>query len=164
MKPISLLILGIYLLAGCNSAAPPSHFNHVMLYVSDLDRSLDFYTAAFDVDITDKVNQLRITPEEGEQQLVEVNMAFLRFPGQNFVLELSENPSDDTDGRSPLFQHIGIDVNDIESSEGRLLAAGAVSRGPVQVVRANDIVAKNAFYTGPDGELIELMQILEGEF
>ena len=135
-----------------------------MLYVADLDKSISFYTAAFDLEITGRVTELRILPANETQTTVEVNMAFLRFPSQDFVLEIGQNTADDSDGVSPSYQHLGIDVENIEEAEKRLLAAGAKLVSPVQQVSANEIVARNSFYTGPDGEVIELMQIMEGDF
>ena len=46
----------------------------------------------------------------------------------------------------------------------RLRAAGGRDFSGIRTVRANDIVARNAFFRGPDGELVELMQVLRGEF
>lgn len=165
-RPVTLACLIILCLAGCsqkNSRLSP-RFNHVMLYVADLDKSISFYTAAFDLEVTGRVTELRILPADGSEMTVEVNMAFLRFPGQDFVLEIGQNTARDSDGVSPSYQHLGIDVANIEAAEKRLLEAGAKPVSPIQQVSANDIVARNSFYTGPDGEVIELMQIMEGDF
>ncbi len=157
----ALLLLCLLIMTSCQPPSP--RFNHVMLYVSDLERSVEFYTSAFELDV-ERVTELHILPEEGEERFAEVRMALLRFPDQNFILEISENDAGDTDKLSPLFQNIGIDVNDINDAEKRLLKAGARIVNPIQEVRANDVEVYNAFYAGPDGESIELMQVVKGEF
>jgi predicted enzyme related to lactoylglutathione lyase len=91
-------------------------------------------------------------------------MAFLKFPGQEFVLELSEQQLA-ADGPAPFYQHLGIDVPDIEAAATRVQEAGARDFTGIQTVRATGgIVAQNAFFRGPDGEILELMQMIEGEF
>jgi catechol 2,3-dioxygenase-like lactoylglutathione lyase family enzyme len=155
------LFISLVLLSACQNQGP--RFNHVMLYVSDLDRSIEFYTSAFDLEV-ERVDQMRRTTPEGDEELVEVNMAFLRFPGRDFVLEIAQNTAGDSDRLSHSFQHIGVDVRDIEQADRRVLAAGAESYSPVRTAQANGTVVRLAFYTGPDGEIIELIQVLEGEF
>ena len=55
-------------------------FNHVMLYVSDLEASVGFYTKAFDLKVTNRLDSLHITQPDGSKVDAEVNMAFLKFP------------------------------------------------------------------------------------
>jgi len=144
-----------------NKAVSP-RFNHVMLYVSDLDASIEFYTEALDVQVTGRVNSITRITDEGENTSP-VRMAFLKFPNQDFILELSER-SVDKSVKSPFFQHVGIDVLDIEGAAERMSAAGAMNFTGINHLRANDIEVYNCFFTGPDGEQIELMEIIEGEF
>ena len=81
----------------------------------------------------------------------------MKFPGQEFVLELAQGPAQS--GPSPIFQHLGVDVTDIEAAAERALAAGARNFSGVRTVRATGgVVAMNAFFLGPDGESLELMQ------
>lgn len=139
--------------------------NHVMLYVSNLDNSIAFYTRAFDLQVTNKLDTLVAMQPDGKELIRPVHMAFLKFPEQDFVFELAQQVADTT--RQPAtysFQHIGVDVVDIEASYMRAMDAGAKKLLPVRSVRARGIKAKQAFFAGPDGERIELMQILSGEF
>ena len=100
---------------------------------------------------------------DGSSQSVPVQMAFLKFPGQEFVLELSEQPVQA--GPSPWYQHLGVDVLDIEAAAERAQNAGARNYSGVRTVRGSSgVVARNAFFVGPDGELLELMEMVEGEF
>jgi catechol 2,3-dioxygenase-like lactoylglutathione lyase family enzyme len=139
--------------------------NHVMLYVSNLDNSIAFYTRAFDLKVTNKLDTLIAAQQDGTELMRTVNMAFLKFPNQDFVFELAQQVADTT--RRPAtysFQHIGVDVQDIEVAYKRAIEAGAKELLPVRKVRAKGIEAKQAFFAGPDGERIELMQIISGEF
>lgn len=139
-------------------------FNHVMLHVSDLEASIDFYTRAFGVEVTQRLNTITAVGPDGAESTNPVRMAFLKFPGQDFVLELAEQPSL-LQGPSPLFQHLGVDVVDIEAAAERARVVGVRDYSGIRTVRGNTgVVAKNAFFRGPDGELLELMQVLAGEF
>lgn len=170
-----LLAVAALLLAGALSGfalrpaptlAPPlsPRFNHVMLYVSDLEASIDFYTRAFDVALTQRLDELVVVGPDGAEASRAVRMAFLKFPGQEFVLELSEQEVP-ADGLSGLFQHLGVDVADIQAAAEQARAAGARDFSGVRTVRATGgVVARNAFFRGPDGELLELMEMVAGEF
>jgi len=146
-----------------NPALSP-RFNHVMLYVADLDASIDFYSKAFGVRVTQRLDELTVVAADGSESQRSVRMAFLKFPGQEFVLELSEQQVA-TDVPAPFYQHLGIDVADIETAAVRVQEAGARDFTGIQTVRATGgIVARNAFFRGPDGEFLELMQMIQGEF
>ena len=136
-------------------------FNHVMLYVSDLDASIEFYTEAFDIELTQRVDEITRIDSNGETSSP-VKMAFLKFPGQDFVLELAERETGAE--TSAHYQHVGIDVQDIQKASDRMASAGAKNFSGIRHLRANDTEVKNCFFNGPDGELIELMEIIEGEF
>ena len=139
-------------------------FNHVMLFVSDLEASIEFYTTAFDIEVTQRIDSITVQNFDGSEQRVPVQMAFLKFPGQEFVLELSEQ-APPVEGPGAFYQHLGVDVVDIEAAADRAVAAGARNFSGVRTVRATGgVVAMNAFFVGPDGELLELMQMVEGEF
>ncbi|MEQ8331233.1 MAG: VOC family protein [Longimicrobiales bacterium] len=147
---------------------PPSalspRFNHVMLYVSDLDASIAFYTQAFDLEVTQRIDALTVVGPDGSESRATVRMAFLKFPGQEFVFELSEQEVPAA-GASAFYQHVGVDVMDIEAAAERALAAGAREYSGVRTVRTDGgVVARNAFFRGPDGELVELMEMVAGEF
>ncbi|WKK67048.1 hypothetical protein [Lutimonas zeaxanthinifaciens] len=46
----------------------------------------------------------------------------------------------------------------------RATNAGAEVLAPIRLVQTNGIETKQAFLKGPDGEIIELMQIISGDF
>ena len=138
-------------------------FNHVMLTVANLDSSVAFYTRAFDLEVTQRITSLTVTRPDGSSAAREVKMAFLKFPGQEFVFELAERKVPD-DGISPVFQHVGVDVVDIDVAAKRVEAAGGQGFTGIAVVEGQGVKAKTAFFKGPDGENVELMQILSGTF
>lgn len=162
----ALLLLGAGLTGFAIRPAAPlqPRFNHVMLYVSDLDASIAFYTRAFDLAVTQRIDTLRVTRPDGSETTRAVRMALLKFPGQDFVYELAERRVQD-DGTSPFFQHVGVDVADIEAAAARVQAAGGRDFSGLSTVRTSGgTVARNGFFKGPDGEMVELMQVLRGEF
>jgi catechol 2,3-dioxygenase-like lactoylglutathione lyase family enzyme len=134
-------------------------FNHVMLYVTNLDSSITFYTTAFDLKVAQRIDTMRV----GTGSPRAVRMALLRFPGQEFVLELAERPAT-TGGASAFYQHLGVDVRDIAAAADRVRKAGGQEMTAVQTVYAGGTVAKNAFFRGPSGERVELMELVKGEF
>jgi len=81
------------------------------------------------------------------------------------VLELAERPAPASTGPAPYYQHVGVDVRDIAAAAERVRKAGGQSPSPIQTVSTSSgTVAKNMFFRGPSGELVELMQIVSGEF
>lgn len=160
------LILTILCAVSCTPEIPENRFrfNHVMLYVQDIDASVEFYTKAFPLQIKERIDVLTRETPDGMQD-ANVKIALLTFENQDFLLEIAEQSSfADTDGAARHYQHLGVNVLDIETAFADLLAAGATESSPIREVRANDIRVKIAFLHGPDGELIELMQVFEGSF
>ncbi len=81
-------------------------FNHVFLQVSDMERSVNFYTDAHGLKVTnDSVKNIAITLEDGTRIEQDVNIVFLKFPGQDFVFELKEEEIPDSLNFA-LFQHV----------------------------------------------------------
>ena len=157
-------IVAISAFAPAKKAPLSPRFNHVMMIVSNLDSSVAFYTAAFDVKVAQRITELSVTPPNGTPTAHTVKMALLKFPGQEFVLEMAERPAPAT-GPSPNYQHLGVDVLDIAAAAERIRKAGGRDLTPIQTVKTSTgTVAKNMFFLGPSGERVELMQIVSGEF
>lgn len=149
-----------------NQVEPNPRFNHVVLYVTDMDRSVDFYTDALGLVVHKQINELILVDEEGARRnTVSVNMSLLRLPGSKFIYELIENPIEsDIPSSHGHFQHVGIEVTDIEKSLDRAVMNGAKEATPIRTIEAGDIIAKAVSFKGPDGEQIEFMQILSGDY
>jgi len=139
-------------------------FNHVYLKVADIDRSVAFYTSAFDLELVKQIKKLKRTPEDGVATEYDISLSLLKFPGQDFVLEIGENSDLQAENSNANFTHLGIDVLNIEAASERILKAGGVLSRPLSLVETEDIKAKTMFFTGPDGETIELMQLISGDF
>jgi predicted enzyme related to lactoylglutathione lyase len=140
-------------------------FNHLYLAVHNMDSSLKFYTKAFDLKVTDRFNQLDITRTDTSSKRA-VNIVFLKFPGQDFVYELAER-SDKNDTTRPgnLFQHVGVEVKDNVIALQRAVNAGGKMYMPIRRVRTSSgLEIKQAFIKGPDGESIELTEIISGGY
>lgn len=167
MKLSALIFLAVLFVSCANPSEKilSSRINHVMLYVKDMDASVSFYTAAFDLQETNRIKQLKVTKADSSSVTRDIEIVFLKFPGQDFVYELVQNPNpNDSATIACLFQHIGVDVMDIDAALRQALAAGGTLLAPIQTVSTKDINVKQAFIAGPNGESIELMQMLTGEF
>jgi catechol 2,3-dioxygenase-like lactoylglutathione lyase family enzyme len=165
LAAFATIIIAVSAFAPAKKAALSPRFNHVMLFVSNLDSSITFYTAAFDLQVAQRITELTVTGANGTPSARPVKMALLKFPGQEFVLELSERPATTSTGPAPYYQHLGVDVRDIAAAAERVGKAGGRNPSPIQTVSTSSgTVAKNMFFRGPSGELVELMQVVSGEF
>lgn len=165
-KPISILLFCCTMLSFDTHAQNHTEkpvFNHVFLSVSDIDSSISFYTTAFNLRVTQRFEHLEISQQDKTDTL-DVKIAFLKFPEQDFVYELSER-FEDTALSSGLFQHVGIEVDNIKAVSNRLIEVGAepiISTRHIKTDGALEI--KQAFFRGPDGEQIEIIEVLKGEY
>ena len=110
------------------------------------------------------IKKLKRTLEDGQTVEQEINLALLKFPGHYFALEIGETLDSLPNNTRANYAHVGIEVEDIESASERIIKAGGLSSRPITQVETESILAKTAFFTGPDGETIELMQIISGNF
>ena len=125
-------IIAISAFAPAKKAPLSPRFNHVMMVVSNLDSSVAFYTAAFDLKVAQRITELSVTPPNGTPTAHQVKMALLKFPGQEFVLEMAERPAPAT-GPSPNYQHLGVDVRDIEAAAERVAQRSCTHGGHLQI-------------------------------
>lgn len=135
---ISIASLLVLVIASCTNNSQHQSIsprvNHVMLYVSDLEKSIQFYTQAFDFEVANRLDTLIATQPDGTELVRPVKMAFLKFPNQDFVFELSEQVADTTNRPVAfLFQHVGIDVQDIDAAYSRAMGAGAKALLPLEL-------------------------------
>lgn len=166
---LALIFFSIITLASCTEEVeyePVPRFNHVVLYVTDMDRSVAFYRDALGLEIHQEIGELIITSEGSVQSnIVSVNIVLMRLPGSKFIYELVESRMiPDSLSTGSHFQHIGIEVTDIEHSLDVAVRNGALEAIPISTIEAGDIVTKTVYFKGPDGEQIELMQILSGDY
>lgn len=119
---------------------------HTMIRVSDLERSVQFYT-----DVLGLREQRRKVLEKADATLV-----FLDDGSGHHAIELTYNH----DGRryelGNQFGHFALGVGDLEATRGELAAKGIeFSRGPYRVSEGGSMIA---FIRDPDGIEIELIE------
>lgn len=166
MKVCYSLLISFLMITSCHPNKPVSpRFNHVVIQVSNMQKSVDFYTKAFDLEVTnDSLKHVVYTLADGTQEERDINVVLLKFPNQEFVYEMSEVSEYDHSTSFDKFHHIGIDVRHIQAAFDRATNAGAEVLVPIRFVQTNGIETKQSFLKGPDGEIIELMQIISGNF
>ncbi len=120
-------------------------FHHIGLYVSDMQRSLKFYTEALGGTIT---YSFPIGPDR-EIYMVEL--------GPGAVVELIPH---ETGAENQPWAHIALWADDTRASFDRAVAHGATVRSEPREGKLGESLEQiGAFVIGPDGEVIEFMQI-----
>ena len=125
-----------------------SRFLHTMLRVTDLQRSVDFYTKLLGM----KELRRRDVPD-GKYTLV-----FVGYGDEetSAVIELTYNYGVTSYEQGTAFGHLAVGVPDVKATCDALRAAGAkITREPGPVKFGTTIIA---FVEDPDGYKIELIQ------
>lgn len=118
---------------------------HIGVIVNDVDRSIQFYTNVIGMELKrrEKLNE-------------EVELAFLAFPGsENIELELVGRGTNGLSDQG-IVNHIAFTVHNIEETLEHLKAHGVrlQDETPREILDGMKI----AFFFGPDGEKLELVQ------
>lgn len=123
---------------------------HTMLRVSDMDKSIDFYTRVIGM------NLLRTT-ERPEQKYT---LAFVAFNEGNksgdAEIELTHNHGVSDYDQGTAYGHIALGLPDVAASCEKIRAAGGKITRDVGPVKGGDTII--AFVEDPDGYKIELIQ------
>lgn len=172
-KPNFYTVLGIFLMLTFSCTIGKAQqcvscpkFNHVYLSVHDIQSSLNFYTKAFGLKLTDSFSVLEITTADSSFRKY-VKVVFLKFENQDFVYELAErvNKTDSLSRPGNLLQHVGIEVANIKSTLSDAITAGAKLATPIRRVKTNSgLEILQSYINGPDGEVIELTEIVTGGY
>lgn len=118
---------------------------HVGLRVSDLERSLAFYTAA---------GYLVVGTVEGTAF---GSLTMLRLPGDGFVtIELVHDPAKGAVDRGTGINHLVIQVESLDATIAELAAQGIAATPPELPDGVED--PRTSWITDPDGYRIELVQ------
>lgn len=119
------------------------HMEHTGIVVSDMERSLAFYQ-----DILGLTLRRRAFVND------DVELAFLYFPNHpQTEVELICRPMEPSEG---LVNHLAFRVDDIEAELSRLRELGVTLSDETHIVILGDV--KIAFFEGPDGEKLELVE------
>ena len=141
--------------------------NHVGLTVADLDRSIAFYTAIFDVTVEGPWDRTgpgvgKVTGYPG----CSVRQAFLNFGRADQLLELLEytnggvvvDPANGNAGAG----HFAVVVDDVDTLYAALLAKGHRFVSPPMTTSPNPLFYGRIVYLiDPDGFRIELYQPID---
>ena len=118
---------------------------HFGLRVTDLDRTLAFYTA----------DGYEIVGSVPETSLGHLTM--LKLPGDEFVtIELVHSPARDEVNSGTGLSHFVIKVESLDATLSELAARGIGAEAPVSPDGSDDF--RTTWVTDPDGNRIELVQ------
>ena len=114
---------------------------HIHLYTPEPEELLQWYSRILDIEIKPRGSISTTT----------------NVPGQNISFARTNDPRKPTQGAS--IDHIGFEVDALESFMKNLEAKGIVFNQPMQLLPNSQI--KRAFFTDPAGTLIELTEGLD---
>lgn len=120
---------------------------HTMIRVSDLEKSLDFYTNVLDMKIL----------RQQDYPAGEFTLAFVGYgeESETAVLELTYNWGDHQYDLGDGYGHIALEVDDVyQAAEKIREKGGQILREPGPMNAGNTIIA---FVADPDGYAIELI-------
>ena len=120
---------------------------HTMIRVLDLDRSIDFYKRAFDLDVADRFDFDGFA------------LVYLRNPENDFEIELTWNadreaPYTHGDG----YGHVAVCVPDARAEHARFQAEGLSPLDVKEFHRDGALMARFFFVQDPDGYKIEVLE------
>lgn len=120
---------------------------HSMIRVTDLQRSIDFYHRALDLNIA------------GRFDLDTFTLVYLNNDESEFELELTCNhnrtePYSHGDG----YGHLGVSVDDAGEHHDKLTRQGLLPSDLTEYIRDGVLISRFFFVTDPDGYKIEFLQ------
>lgn len=121
---------------------------HMMIRVSDLERSVDFYRRAFGLEVVHRLD------------FDDFTLVYLRNDESAFELELTWNrPRREPYALGDGYGHIAFAVDDLEAAHARLAAAFPDVQ-PIKALRDREgrVLARFFFMQDPDGYKIEVLQ------
>ncbi len=116
------------------------------LYVGDLDRSLQFYTALFGFPVLYRDERMAALEVPGRQVLL------LFRSGASRVIDLPDGPLPGHDGSGQIHFAFGIDADQLEPWMDRLAARGI----SLELVKRWPRGGTSVYFRDPDGHLAEL--------
>ncbi len=122
-------------------------FLHTMLRVTDLDRSIDFYTNVLGMQVL----------ERHENEEYKYTLVFVGFEQGGPTIELTYNWGTHQYDLGNAFGHLALGVEDIYAACSEIKTRGGnVTREPGPVLGGETHIA---FVKDPDGYAIELIQL-----
>ncbi|MDV5167895.1 lactoylglutathione lyase [Photobacterium rosenbergii] len=122
-------------------------FLHTMIRVSDLDKSIEFYTNVLGMQVLDRF----------ENTEYRYSLVFVGYDKNGPTIELTYNWDTDAYDLGNGFGHLALGVDDIYQTCDQIKAVGGnVTREPGPMLGGTTHIA---FVKDPDGYAIELIQI-----
>lgn len=121
-------------------------FNHVHLICSDLEEMILFFTDVLEAEF---VKKCKFGKADGASLKVDNIFVNLRLPTGNEEFSVECPPSHFG------YHHIGVEVKDLDAAYRQIVDKGfefTIKPGMGAAIR-------NAFFKGPDGIIVELMEI-----
>ena len=121
-------------------------FLHTMIRVSDLDKSIEFYTNVLGMQVLDRF----------ENTEYRYSLVFVGYDKNGPTIELTYNWDTDSYDLGNGFGHLALGVDDIYATCDQIKAVGGnVTREPGPMLGGTTHIA---FVKDPDGYAIELIQ------
>ena len=137
--------------------------HHAGIVVTDLDRSVEFYTRAFGAEVELRIDDMR-DPRIAEMHELDdelMSLAILRIGETRFELVRFTEPEgrpNDRRGYDVGVAHLAFAVDDVEDAYARLSAAGVhFGRPPVHMTEGPATGLVLAYARDPDGIQVELI-------
>ena len=120
---------------------------HTMLRVTDLQKSIDFYTQVLDMKLL----------RQSENSEYKYTLAFIGYAEEteSTVLELTYNWGEDSYDLGNAYGHIAIETDDIYATCDKIKKLGGVITRKAGPVKGGKTII--AFVKDPDGYMIELI-------
>jgi glyoxylase I family protein len=141
--------------------------HHHGFTVSDLDRSVEFYTNFLGLELV-RISERSNLPSYDHIlgfEDVHLKIALLKHPSTDFLLELFEYlnpPSSPRDMKNNIVgsSHVAFEVEDIDATYEALCDGGyRAINCPIDIERDGKKVARAIYALDPDGISVELMQM-----
>lgn len=122
-------------------------FLHTMIRVTDLEKSIEYYTKVLGMRVLDRT----------ENTQYRYTLVFVGYEQGGTTIELTHNWDTDQYEMGNAFGHLALGVEDIYAACDQIKALGGnVTREPGPVKGGSTHIA---FITDPDGYQIELIQV-----
>ncbi len=119
---------------------------HSMIRVANEARSLDFYKAAFGLEVVERLDFESFT------------LIYLANDESTFELELTVNKGTESYDLGNGYGHLAVSVADVAAEHARLTDLGLAPRKLVDFAPADEVIARFFFIKDPDGYEIEVLQ------
>lgn len=120
---------------------------HTMIRVLDLDRSIEFYSKALELDVADHLD------------FDDFALVYLRNKENDFEIELTLNKGrEEAYTHGDGYGHVAVCVDDAHAEHSRVAAMGLEPTDVKEFNRDGSLLARFFFLQDPDGYKIEVLE------